>query len=56
MEEKTKMKKQKSYCDRNGVPMFAPMDGICWSCNMEIPDNGDEHITGCPHCHRSYCG
>jgi len=49
------MEKQKKYCKEKGVPMFAPIDGICWSCKNKIPDRGDKHITGCPLCHRSYC-
>ena len=43
---------------------FAPKDGICWHCKRNIAEGengitlerlGDYIITGCPHCHKSYC-
>lgn len=58
---------QKQYCKDNKAPHFAPEDGFCWSCGHQIyADAGSstgrsieyastELITGCPHCHRSYC-
>ena len=54
---------QKQYCKDNKAPHFAPEDGFCYSCGKQIYDkNGrsiefaaTELITGCPHCHRSYC-
>lgn len=61
---------QKEYCEKSGNPHFAPSDGNCWACRMNIYDKktkGDNEygvtveraakglITGCPHCHRSYC-
>lgn len=52
---------QKQYCKDNKAPHFAPEDGFCWSCGKQIYANGyegrasNELITGCPHCHRSYC-
>lgn len=49
------MELQKEFCVRNKKPMFAPTDGVCWSCGRRISDNGDKLITGCEHCHRSYC-
>lgn len=48
-------------------PNFAPANGICWKCHRNIYQNyeidghihhgrdGTELVTGCPHCHRSYC-
>ena len=49
------MAKQLKYCKDNKLPFFAPRSGICWSCHQQIPDRGDELITGCNHCCRSYC-
>ena len=52
---------QKQYCKDNHDPLFAPADGFCHSCGKQIYANGyerrasNELITGCPHCHRSYC-
>ena len=43
---------------------FAPSNGICWRCGRNIAegengytpeDIGDYIITGCPHCHYSFC-
>ena len=49
------MIKQKEYCNKNDYPMFVADSGICYSCNRSIQDNGEELITGCPHCNRSFC-
>lgn len=61
------IKAQKKYCEDHQAPHFAPEDGFCWSCGNQIyaPANGyegrdidyasKELITGCPHCHKSYC-
>lgn len=62
---------QKKYCEDNKAPHFAPEDGFCYSCGKQIYTDYHEHgftdrgksieyastelITGCPHCHRSYC-
>jgi len=57
---------QKKYCQDNHDPLFAPEDGFCWSCGHQIYATvhgsygyadraANELITGCPHCHRSYC-
>jgi len=52
---------QKQYCKDNQDPHFAPQDGFCWSCGKQIYTRIDEKqagenlITGCPHCSRSYC-
>ena len=58
---------QAKYCKDHHDPHFAPEDGFCWSCGNQIyaSANGsrgesleyasNELITGCPHCHRSYC-
>jgi len=61
------VQKQKQLCKEKNYPHFAPNSGICWKCNRNIYQNyiigdrishgksGEEFITGCPHCHRSYC-
>ena len=49
------MTKQKEYCRKRGIPLFVPEDGKCWHCKRIIPDNGEKHITGCPHCSESFC-
>ena len=63
---------QDNYCEKNGLPHFAPYDGVCYSCHKNIYsprliDGTDEYsgiptykagcqlITGCPHCHYSFC-
>jgi len=55
--------RQDEYCRAHKLPHFAPVDGICWACGRNIYDKdgistkraSKEFITGCPHCHRSYC-
>ena len=43
---------------------FVPNDGICWNCHKDITDGdngitidklGNNIITGCPHCYKSFC-
>ncbi len=62
---------QKRYAEEKGYPHFAPSSGRCWNCGMNIYQHykiGDRVsqgisvesassslVTGCPHCHRSYC-
>ena len=53
---------QQQYCKEHKAPHFAPDDGFCYSCGKQIYANGrsvkyasENLITGCPHCHRSYC-
>lgn len=61
---------QKEYCKSNGYPMFAPNNGICYSCGrniyhkvvyhsgnvggISVKKAGSTLITGCPFCNRSY--
>lgn len=61
---------QAHYCVSKGYPRFAPAGGSC-ACGLNIyqehqwPDGhvsgisveeaGSTLITGCPHCHRTYC-
>lgn len=64
------VKAQKKYCEERGFPHFAPLNGKCYSCNRDIYQPmqkgkfqsgvtveaaGNNLITGCPHCNRSYC-
>jgi len=62
---------QTKLCVEKDYPHFAPMDGRCYACHRNIYaeiDNGNGYksghsfekastglITGCPHCHTSYC-
>jgi hypothetical protein len=51
---------QAALCREKGWPHFAPR--VCWKCRKEIYSHpnaqsaaGMTLITGCPHCHWSYC-
>ena len=53
-------KAQAEYCERAGVPHFAPR--VCYACSREIyahpraqTEADNTLITGCYHCHRSFC-
>lgn len=63
-------KAQDAYCTTNKSPHFAPFSGLCYHCGNDIYSEIDrgtyktgisveratnELITGCPHCHHSYC-
>ena len=56
-----KIKAQEEYCEKKKYPLFAPSDGICFSCNRQIyteitlMECENDLITGCPFCHYSYC-
>jgi hypothetical protein len=56
---------QQSFCIAQGIPNFAPIDGNCYSCKRNIyllqVNRGistikaaSEHITGCPHCFKTF--
>lgn len=57
---------QEEYCEENGVPMFAPISGVCHRCFKNIYWNTKTekgyttvqarkiHITACPHCNASF--
>ena len=55
---------QKKYCEEHNLPHFAPESGVCWRCGnniyygqrgISVEEAGSTLITGCPHCHWSYC-
>lgn len=61
---------QAKLCKEKGYPDFAPSNGVCYDCRRQIYEQIDHgeyktgrsveyatttHITGCPHCHHSYC-
>lgn len=58
---KDKVDAQVKYITRQKLPHFAPPNGVCWCCYRQIYDcisykrASTSLITGCPHCHRSYC-
>jgi len=64
------MQAQKKLQATKGYPHFAPEDGQCYECRKNIYEEIDHGefktgisvekatnklITGCPHCHISYC-
>lgn len=53
----TAIVRQLELCTDEGLPMFAPENGVCWSCKGQIYErvDGSRHITGCPLCSRSFC-
>ena len=55
---------QEKYCEEHNPPHFAPASGVCWRCGnniyygqrgISVEKAGSTLITGCPHCHWSYC-
>lgn len=63
-------KAQKELQNSKRYPSFAPSDGVCFICKKNIYKQIDHGkwktgisvekaatslITGCPHCHWSYC-
>lgn len=62
---------QTKYANEKDYPHFAPVSGRCYECHHNIYQQIDqgsgyksgysveraatELITGCPHCHISYC-
>ena len=49
------MSLQEEYCNKKGIPMFAPKSLICSKCRKSIKDSGSELITGCNNCNYSFC-
>lgn len=67
---KTACQAQSKLIKENGYPYFAPSDGQCYDCRRNIYEQidhgghktgisvesaGKSLVTGCPHCHHSYC-
>lgn len=52
---------QIKFCEEKKLPLFAPVDGVCYKCNkniynaITIDKAKSELITGCPYCCQSYC-
>jgi len=61
---------QAKFVKEKGYPHFAPSTGRCYDCGRNIYQQiisdqwssgysveraSSELITGCPHCHHSYC-
>lgn len=49
-----RLQQQIVFCQARNIPMFAPVNGICFSCGEKIADSDNEHITGCKQCFRSF--
>ena len=64
MTNEEKYKKYSEWCRSKNLPNFVPPSGKCFSCHQPVfeetehtagyPEEG-EFITGCPHCHRTFC-
>lgn len=52
---------QAKYCKEHKLPHFAPYNGHCLYCGMQIykmipKEKAENHlITHCPFCNKSYC-
>lgn len=51
---------QAALCKAKGYPHFVPR--VCWGCHQEVYSHSHAaaiaatgHMTGCYHCHKSYC-
>ncbi len=53
-------KEQVKYCTDNKLPVFICPSGECIYCKFDLTKRytverfGNDIITGCPSCHRSY--
>lgn len=61
-EIRTAIERQKKLCAAENLPHFAPTDGQCYDCCLNIYQDytregwtGLEYVTGCPHCNHSFC-
>lgn len=56
-----KFEKNKAWCREHNLPCFIPTSGKCFACRKPVFSDGnrgpkwDEFVTGCPHCHRTFC-
>jgi hypothetical protein len=52
---------QADYARMHRLPNFTSHDGRCFACGQNIytkisvEQAGSKLISGCPHCHRSFC-
>lgn len=65
--DKTPAQAQEEYCHKHHLPLFAPRDGKCFHCGCDIYATYGQSagisfdraattlISGCPHCHHSFC-
>ena len=61
---KSKYEIYRDWCRSRELPCFVPPSGKCFACRRDVfedtehtagyPETG-EFITGCPHCHRTFC-
>lgn len=59
IELRQKQAEQERFCKINNIPLFAPKNGICFSCGKQIYNKLNlyecgNHITGCPYCCYSF--
>lgn len=40
------VKAQKDYWKSNGLPNFAPRNGVCWNCNKNIYEQHEKRYGG----------
>ena len=58
-----KFEAYKKWCREHDLPNFVPPSGKCFGCRNEVFGDTkhtkgaepDEFVTGCPHCHRTFC-
>lgn len=58
------IKAQEEYCEKAGVPQFAPKDGFCPRCmnqiygvgGVSVEEASTRMVTGCPFCRYSFVG
>lgn len=57
-----KFEAYKKHCKEQGLPNFVPSSGKCFGCHREVfadyetkGADPDDFVTGCPHCHRTFC-
>jgi hypothetical protein len=57
MTERDAVRRYREACHLAKVPDFAPWDAVCRACRVDLAADGRLHvgITGCPHCHTSWC-
>lgn len=50
---------QRVFCREHSLPFFAPEGGRCPRCGRDVYEGadgaGEAQVTGCPHCHATFC-